>query len=124
MLLLHTILKSSDETLRKASTPCKVKARKDKDTSWLGSEQKERRSRAWNRMGPYSRTMQGMKSCEVEKSSGGRYETPSSPLVLGLQVVPVGGGRKHQGGGVGGGIRDGKTKFLLRLTKGQALQSF
>ena len=100
--------KSSNETLRKLSTPCVVKAGKDKDASWLGSERKERRSRAWNRRGPYSRTMQGMKSCEVEKSSGGRYDTPSSPIVLGLQVVPVAGERKHQGGEWGDGFRDGK----------------
>ena len=46
--------------------------------------------------------LQGMESCEVEKSSGGRCESPSSPLVLDLQAGLGGGVWKHQGGEQGG----------------------
>ena len=63
-------------------------------------------------------TLQGMGSCVVEKSSGERSESLSSPLVLGLQAGLVGGEWKHQGGRAGGGrgrIREGNLIIFIKI---------
>ena len=85
------------------------------DASCVGSEQKERRSGAWNRRGPYSRNIARNGILRGGEDSGERRKSLSSPQVLGLQAGTVGGEWKHQGrAGEEGGIREGKLLALVR----------